>query len=392
MNQIPTLRQLSDSIVNDIQTNFGNTLPSFGKVALRAIANMQAGAIWLLYLCVGNVQKNIFVDTAEDEAIGGTLQRFGRVKLNRNPYPAVAAQYHCAVTGNASAVIKASTTFKSDDTSASPGILYVLDNDYTCTGSSDVILLRCLTAGIAGKLLVNDTLTATSPIANVNRVATVANEAVTPLAAETLEQYRAKALQAYRLEPQGGAGTDYRLWASDAQGVAQTYPYAKSGYANEINVFVESVIADSPDGKGTPPNSMLTEVANVIEFDPDTTKPLSERGRRPLGVFQVHVLPITPVNVDIVINGYQNRTAASDTSIINEITSVINNIRPFVASADILANKNDILDINKIIAAIFTVKPGSVFGTINLSVSGAPVTSYTFTQGNIPFVNSITFA
>ncbi len=391
MITIPTIAELQADILADLEMQFGANIPTFGKSFLRALALVQAAKLKLYYLAIANLQKNIFVDTAEPESIGGTLERFGRVKLNRNPFPAQPGYYDLEVTGTISAVIPAQTTFKSNDDSAAPGKLFILDEAFTLTATTDIINVRALEPGIEAKLSIGDQLTATAPILNVASIATVDAETIAPLAAETVEDYRAKALDAYRLEPQGGAATDYRLWSADAQGVKQTYPYAKTGAANEINVYVEATIADSTDGKGTPGSAILTDVADVIEYDPDTTRPIEERGRRPLGVFQVHVLPVTIRTVNINVASFTGITPAIETALTTAITDAVNAVRPFVASADILANKNDILDKNKIINAILTARPGSVFGTITLNVDGMDYTSYTFLDGNIPWVDTITF-
>lgn len=391
MTTIPTLVELQNSILNDLETKYGTSIPIFGKVFLWVLAAVQAGKLKLFYLALGLLQKNIFIDTADPEAQGGTLERFGRIKLGRNPFPATSAQYEVEVTGTIGAIIPASTTWKSNDDSLNPGKMFVLDLEFEFASGTETITLRALEAGIDSKLEIGDQLTVTQPIALVDRLATVTAEAITPAAAEDIEEYRRKGLDAYRLEPQGGAGTDYRLWAFDAQGVQQTYPYARTGDSNEINLFVEATIEDSTDGKGTPSAALLEEVEEVVEFDPDVTKPLNERGRRPLGVFEIHFLPISPLDVVIVINDYEGITPEIQTAITNALTEMINDIRPFVASSDVLANKNDILNTNRIIAVILDVDPSAVFGDIDLSVDGNPVVTYTFIDGNIPYVDSITF-
>ena len=391
MQAIPTYTEIYNSVISDLESQFGVNIPTFGKNFLRSIAIVQAAKLKLYYLAVANIQKNIFVDTAEPESIGGTLERFGRVKLNRNPFPATAGQYTLEVTGTVGAIIPAQTTFKSDDTAQSPGKLFILDNAFTLLTSTDEITVRSLETGIETKLAVGDTLTATAPIALVNQSAEVTAETIEPSAAETVEDYRKKALDAYRLEPQGGAATDYRLWSADAQGVKQTYPYAKSGSEYQINLYVEATVADSTDGKGTPSALLLAAVEEVVEFDPDTTRPNSERGRRPLQAI-VNFLPIVPREVSIVINGFVGRTTEIETLISNALKEEINKVRPFVSACDVLSEKNDILDNNKIVATIFNTRPGSIFGAINLTVDGTTYTSYTFINGFIPHVNSITFA
>jgi len=388
---IPTLSELFDSILADIEATFGDNVPLFGKNFLRALAAVQAAKLKIYYLATASTQKNIFVDTADPEASGGTLERFGRVKLGRNPFPAKAGQYDVEVTGSIGAVIPASTTFKSNDDSLNPGKLFVLDNEFTLIATTDSINVRALEAGLDSKLSIADILTSTSPIINVNRIVTVTAETVQPLSEEDIELYRQRALDSYRLEAQGGAATDYRIWSFDAQGVQETYPFAKSGAANEIDLFVEATVADSTDGKGTPTAQLLLDVEAVVEFDPDTTLPLNERGRRPLGVFAVNLLPITVKEVDIIIDGFVGLTAEIQTLLFTALDLQINLIRPFVAGADILDEKNDILDVNIIINTVLNARPGSVFGTVTLKIDTVEVSTFTFVNGDIPNLDTVTY-
>lgn len=390
MKTIPTFNQLFNSVKSDLETAYGSSVPIFGKIFLLAMSMVQAGKLKMFYYQLGSLQKNIFIDTADSEAKGGTLERFGRIKLGRNPSPAQAGQYTVEVTGSVAAVIKASTTFKSNDDSLSPGKLFILDLEHVMLSTTDTITLRALDAGTGSKLEVNDLLTATQPIPSVDRSAKVTVELVTPLAAEDLEDYRRKGEDAYRLEPQGGAGTDYRLWAFDAQGVEQVYPYAKTGFSGEVIIYIEATIADSTDGKGTPSAAIITAVEDVVNFDPDTSKPLNQRGRRPTQVI-VTYLPVTVLNVDIRIYNFDGLTLAIQTAIFNALKARIDLIRPFVASADILANKDDILSVNTIISEILDVQPGAQFTTVQMDVNSVTENTHTFIAGDIPYLNSITY-
>ncbi len=389
MITIPTLSELFEDILDDLEAEFNITIPGFGKVFLIALAAVQAGKLKLYYLAIGKLQKNIFIDTADPEASGGTLERFGRIKLGRNPFAATAGQYVVTVTGTVGAIIEASTTFKSNDDTVNPGKLFILDNEYTLVGS-DSITLRALEAGVDSKLEVGEELTSTIPIANVDKIVTVTSEAIAPLAAEEIEVYRTVGLQAYQLEPQGGAGSDYIIWAADAQGVLRSYPYAKSGATSEVDLFIEATIADSTDGKGTPSAQLLADVEVVVDFDPDDTRPLDERGRRPLTEI-VNYLAVTIKEVDIEVQGFVGLTPAIETSIFNAIKVILDDIRPFVASANVLANKNDIIDINKIISIILNAEPGSIFTTVDLMIDSVSVSTFTFENGDIPHLNSVTY-
>lgn len=391
MNAIPTLQQIYSGIITNLETEYGVSISIVGKVAIRVFAAVQAGKIKLLYLVLGNVQKNIFVDTADPESQGGTLERFGRVKLGRNPFAAVAGQYTLQVTGTIGGIIKAGTVFKSDDSSLHPGMLYILDGAYTLVATTDSITVRALTAGVASKLNPADTLTATAPIALVNSAAQVLTETIQPLDAENIEAYRLAAMNSYKLEAQGGSDTDYRLWSADAQGVLRVYPYAASGVDNELNLFVEATLADSVDGKGTPTAQTLLDVEAVVEMDPDTTLDQDDRGRRPLGIFQVNYLPVTVKEVDIIIDGAVGFTPTIKAALLVALTDAINAIRPFVAGADSLLDKNDHIDSNKLIGIVIQSNPGAIFGPITFTINGSLLSTYTFTDGNIPYLNSVTY-
>lgn len=386
----PTIIELYTQIKADLEAAMEVQIPIFGKNFLRIDAATRAARMWLYYKGLAFIQKNLFVDTADPEAAGGTLERFGRVKLNRNPFPAVAGQYTVSVTGTPGATIAAKTTFKSDDDSVNPGKLFILDVAYVLVGS-DTITLRALESGVGSRLDVTDTLTATIPIANVGQGVTVTAETIEAQAAEDIEDYRDKAIDAYRTEPEGGAASDFRLWSKDAQGVKQSYPFARNGASGEVNLYVEATIADSTDGKGTPSAGLLVDVEAVIELDPDTSKPLSDRGRRPLGVFQVHYLPVIPKDIDIEISNFVNITADQITLIRASIQELIDTIRPYIPGADVLADKNDILNTNKIVARIFNAVPNAQFDDVTMTVAGVPLSTYTFTNGDIPYLDSIIY-
>lgn len=390
MINIPTTKQIYDGVIADLQSQYSNTISPVGQVFLRAIAIVWSAKLRLQYINLARLQKNIFVDTADALSKGGTLERFGVVKLGREPFQAVAGQYNVTVTGAVGATIPASTTFKSDDSSLNAGYLFILDSAFTLTGTTDVILLRALTAGIESKLNVANTLTSTSPIALVDSSVEVVSITVPPLAAEDLETYREKIIESYRLEPQGGAATDYRIWANDAQGVQKVYPYATSGVSSSVDLYVEATLIDSTDGKGTPSGTLLTDVEAVVNFNPNTSLALNERGRRPLQVV-VNYLPVSIINVDINISGFVGITVPQQTQLFNSLKAMLSNIRPYVDSADLVSEKNDIIDNNKVIATIINEFSGATFGIITIEINSVSMPTYTFVNGNIPYLNSVTY-
>lgn len=391
MITLPTLKELYEGIKTDIETELGVNIPTYGKVFLNAFAAVQAGKLWLNYVLLGKVQKNIFADTADPESLGGTLERFGRVKIGRDPYGAVSGQYIVSVTGSIGAIIPESTTLKSNDDSFNPSILYIVDTSFTLTATTDYVTVRCLMAGGGGKLLVGDQLTFTAPIALVNKGAIVETETITPLSAETTEDYRDVVLNSFRLEPQGGAPVDFRLWASDASGVRETYPYRSLTQLAEVDIYVEANLSDSTDGKGTPSTPILNDVSSLIELNPDTTLDINLRGRRPMGVFVVNSLPIELKQVDIIVVGGIVFTTEQRTVVNQAIIDYLYSVRPYVVGASSDA-RNDTISVNKLSFVISVTYPNVVFNYVTFEVSGTPVSAYQFIRGEIPTLNTVTYA
>lgn len=386
---IPNFADLYNSILNDLKTRLGITF-ILGKVVLNAFAAVQAAKLKIIYTAIAYRYKNIFIDTADPSDDGGTLERFGLVKLGRQPYSAIAGEYTVEVNGNIGVLIPKETTYKSVEGSVSPDKLFILDSDFTFVSQTGTISLRALDLGSDARLEIGDSLQVTAPILNADSYATVKAVNVAPTDAENYEDYRQAVIDAYQLEAQGGAKTDYRLWSKDAAGVRQVYPYAKNNFLGEINLYVEAYAIDSIDGNGTPSTSMLNNVEAVVEFDPDTTKPLNERGRRPISAWKIHFLPITPLSVDVII------TDLSDISVLNDIKNSMREfllgIRPFIAGAD---NINSISKGKIYISDIFNVVRSVIGGTnsftdIQMKVDGNFETIYEFLNGDIPYINTVT--
>ena len=487
MTTIPTITGLFNGIISSMNAAFGVSIPTVGKNFLRNLAGVWAGKMKLLYLFLGNVQKNVWFDTADPVALGGTLERFGLIYLGRLPYAATQGQYVVAISGSAGATIPANTTYTSDPTSLNPGYLFILDTTYVLTGTDDVITLRATTAGSVANLAVGNTLTCTKPIVNVVQTGnTVDSISVSAVDAETTEEYRAAIASQIQLAPQGGAVADYIAWARPVAGVDGVYPYTASGAAYQVNVYIEAILSDSSDGYGTPTQTILNAATAAILFDP-----ITGAGRKPLGVllgpstgvgntqidaapgsggtgyavndtgtvdggttlaiykitsviagvvtgFQitfvgsgygitsnvstsattgagaglaidiltllpVGALPVAVKQVAITFTGTAGMTTAQKTAITTALQQAVALIRPYIAGAAPLASQNDTLSVNLpasggriappeqyvVVVIAMAAAPGAVFTGCSMTVGGVGEASYTFDQGNIPYLQGL---
>ena len=74
------------------------------------------------------------------------------------------------------------------------------------------------------------------------------------------------------------------------------------------------------------------------------------------------------------------------------IEDTLYKIRPFIAAADLLRNKNDILYYGKMQGVVTeSLTNGNFFNILNLFVDGNAETSYQFDLGNIPYLRNLTF-
>jgi uncharacterized phage protein gp47/JayE len=376
-----------------LRSELGITKLWFGKVFLRVLATVQAAKIRLLYTAIAKVQKNIFADTADPESAGGTLSRFGLAKLSRNSYPATAGIYTIDVTGETGGEISEGAQYKSNINSTSPDKLFIVETGITLTGTSGQVVVRALEAGTDAALVSGDEIELTAPIENIDSLATVDTIDTTPISAETTEEYREKIMQSFQLEPEGGAATDFRLWSLDVNGVRTSYVYMKNGETYATQVYVEALPDDSeptePDG--VPPASMLSDVEDVIELDPDTTKPLYERGRRPMGTFNLEVLAVIPVGVTVQVYDLTDDSPAVLAQIEQACIDLFYTIRPYIAGAD-GSSRNDTLYLSQIITAIVTDLNNEVFfSNVKMIIDSTEETQYDFglvpaTYGNYPYL------
>lgn len=389
MKPIPTIVQLQETISNDIKgrLNLTGTL----KRVLNAFTIVLSGQLKLNYNFLGDIQDNVFPDKADLEVDGGTLERQGRMWIGRNPFPESPGSFNLSMTGISGTVLRAGLTFKSNEDSLNPGQLYVLDSEYILNNSSNIIEVRSLGGGASYNLNVGDNVTITEPVIGINQTLTVSSVVTEPKNAEDIDVYRQIIIDSRQLEPQGGSKTDYRLWASDAQGVRKVYPYVRNGSAGIVDVYVEATTDDSTDGNGTPSGALLTEVADVIEFDPDETRPTNERGRRPIQAI-VETKPIVIIPVDVFIAGLSQDTTAIRNSISRSAETYLYDVRPYIAGADLPRSKNDILYEARIQSAITDVLDNANFFTaFDMQVNGGSVSSYQFDLGNIPYLRNVTY-
>ena len=384
-----TIIELKEQISNDLRNRLNLSDDKLKKV-LDALSGVLAAQFKLAYLGVEDAQRNLYPDTADTFENGGSLNRLGSIYLNRDIRPATSAIYRANVTGVEDSVLRSGLTFKSNIDSSNPNKLYILENEYTLTGSNDLITVRSVDGGLDYSQDNGNNLTITEPVIGVDKTVVINKSGfiafTDPLAAETTQEFRNSILNAIQLEPQGGSKSDYRIWASDAAGVRFVYPYVKDGEAGTVQIFVES-----SGNNGVPSQSILDEVEEVINFDPDETKPTAQRARRPMQA-NLEVIPIDPIDVEINITGLEDSSTIVRDAIELNLIEFLKNIRPFVDGSDLLRNKNDILYSAKLQGVVSDVlDPDNFFNNFSMLIDGVSQTSFIFSREKIPNLINVNY-
>ncbi len=377
MNAIPTLATLNSNIISNLESSLSITINPNGKSFINIFIGVLAGALYILYLFVAQLQKNIWVDTCDY----ATLIRFGQTILNRVPFPAVAGQYTITVTGTTGATIPSYQTFKSNDSSESPGMIFqIVGGSYVMPGASGTITVIALTGGTISRLAVADTITAISPIINVNSLGTVATESVIPIDAENYEDYRRKIITRIQTTAGSWNAGDYRINGETVIGVENIYAYTNTGTSNEVDVWVEGTGYGGEPRAASP--TVVTAVATAIN-------PLY-----PLGVKLVNYASSANDYVDITITmgGFAAYTAAQKAIIMTALENFVNSIKPFIAACDAIQNKNDTISAYNLYSTISQAVPGYGFSAVTFDINAVPTATYIADLGHVPYINSITYA
>ena len=390
MKTIPTTKEIYNNLSSSIRQKLGITdLPL--KKNLDALASVISGFLKMMYYYLTDIQKNSFPDTADSEKVGGTLEHWGRIYLNRDPNKAIKGVFIITITSTAGTVIPANTGFKTTENSTNPGQLYLLENEVITGGGSEEIRVVSDGEGTIYNQFPNDELRVTTPIIGLDELQLVSEVEQQPLDDEALDDYRAKILEAIQLEPQGGSKGDYREWSSDAGGVRIVYPHLKESDAGVVQVYVEATTLDSSDGLGTPTQAILDDVESVIEINPDTTIPANKRARRPIQAF-IETLPIQIVPVDVTITGLNDDQTSVRTTISENLSDYLFNVRPFIDGVDLIKNKNDVLylaNLQQVTQSVLT--NGNFFTNFAMSVDGVEKNVHTFTREKIPYLRNVNY-
>ncbi|ORC37256.1 hypothetical protein B4O97_03440 [Marispirochaeta aestuarii] len=360
MITIPTIAEIRDQILSDIETQTGQEAPLLPRAVWRVLAAALAGALHLLYRVGAWLYDQIFTATMDDDALSLRGQEYGLTRTPAQKWIGTAT-----VTGSG-ATIAIGTLFQDS------GNVYQVTDALTFT-TTGTLKLESLEGGEAVHLDVADTLSIVTPQAGVDNTITVASVTQSGADQETLSAFRSRILYRQQNIPQGGSVADYVLWATEVSGIAEAFAFQPS--AGFVNIYPLLDVDDPADR--IPDSTKLTEVENYVS-DPE---------RKPLNA-QVSAVAFSELNFDVDISNLSPNTAAVKAAIETAIENYMYSRRPLQYDDQ----PNDLHTVSQVEIAKITADAGALVATVVLkNAGGSSIASYELDDSELAVLRTLSW-
>lgn len=397
-----TLKEITVAVEDIFKANFTIT-GSLGKIFFTPLIYSISGVLKLLYARIEFEKRQIWVTTASPKSLGGTLDDFAATKGVKRSMGTF-AKFVVQFTGNSGGSVPIDTLLRNGEN--------VYKTTFICpiglegVGKTDV---RALKVGTDYSLEVGDTLTLQGVITNVNNDAEILSITEEANDEESLETYRARILQRFNTEPNGGSAGDYMLWVQDLPKVGvpeirRVYVYTDPTKIGNLLVYVENTSTTNlptlatteqkeaiySDNSATAVSGDIIVRAGVIVRNPDTTLSDEERARMPVAVPKVQIRDIAIREVEFIVNNLRYNDGDDEDTIkeiiFDNIKEYCYSIRPFIAGADDPNNEKNTLEVSDVTTYVKTGLTGNQrFSSFSMKdASGNIVDSIVFTMGTVP--------
>jgi len=390
---VPSTQAVSDQIIAAIESELGKSISLLPKSFTRVLSKALAG-MWTItykYTAWTHLQKYVAYASFNDTEVNGRTLRplveWGRLLGVGDPVAATNAQLTVSfgVLNTDSSTLPAGTQL----VHPSSGVIYITMADVVLDTSTETVNVLAASdtdnnggAGTIGNRNVGagetgDKLEWASPIAQLDSDGgahcTVA--VVTAADAETEDAYRARVVERFAGRAEGGAYSDYAIWALEVNGIINAYVYTGES-PGQVDVYVEADEATALDEDGTPTPAQITAVEDSIESDSGGLAT-----RRPVSVI-VSVEEISRQGFDVEINGLLPDDDATRTSIEQALDDYFRGREPFILGLSKLP-RLDRITIGAVAGIVDDTAAafGATVITVTLERNGAPITAWTLGTG-----------
>lgn len=250
----PTLTEVIDRVIADI----GSRVTGVDGAVLRRsllgiIGRAEAGSVHLLYGYIDWVSRQVVPDTAEAEHLERWAAIWGITRKT-----ATFATGSVTFTGVDGSIIADGTIVQRQD-----GVRFATQGGQTIASGTATATVLALEAGEAGNTAAAVTVQLLSPIAGVQTSATVAAGGI--VAGDDVEsdaRLLDRLLPRIQNPPQGGAASDYQLWALQVPGVTRVWVTPATMGLGTVGV---QFVTDNNPGGIIPDAGKVTEVQDHID-------------------------------------------------------------------------------------------------------------------------------
>ncbi len=388
----PSIEEIYQAILDDYQARTSQEVPLVRRAVIKFIAWGLSGVVSLLWKYGSWQYLQVFVETAELEA----LKKWGSLRgIDYNE--GTTATLNITLSNVTASVILAGTIWRSSDN----GLTYISQNNTAVVEGVAVVSVVASDEGTQGNLPIGAILNITNPLTGIPETSEVTSVTQTGEEPEDIEVYRTRVAFAYRRPPQGGSASDYYLWTTSVEGIndclvyvfdagkVTLYPIASgSGLertatgAITINPFPEFIDGIETAQTGT---GQKLAIYNAIQSDGGTIQ-----NRRPIQV-PVEILDPTYIELEVVITGLTPNNADIRAGIKQSLITYLDTKKPQIPALDYtqtLARINQ-TKLASIVQETIESFGGGSFTTLTLNKDGTEIDQYTLGYGELSVLDRL---
>lgn len=386
-----TIEEVQQLLIRSFEHEFNTQLRILPKSFIKILCKVFAGVFIVIYKLVGWYFLQMFPETADWEEVtilGVRLRPLVKLGvLFGVGEPLAGVQWRGIITIDVltqGSVLYSGTQLKSSVT----GKLYIVEETKTLLQQKETVSVVCTEIGTAGNLEQNDTLNFVNPYGFIKTEAVVSDVARVGLDNELESSYRNRVINRFRLQPQGGALADYRIWASEVPGVLNVYPYNDKEQPGGVLLYVSGisdVYADRIPDKG-----LLKKVGEACTYDPETgratRKPLTAMLDPKNDGSYSNVKPVSVAVFDVVITGVSGIAPADFAQVVKpSLQNYFLDRDLYIRGLSDDNNRTNVISKNHVITVVnqIAISVKAIFETAEIRKDGKVAPLYTLDNGEL---------
>lgn len=386
-----TVDYVYDLLISSFKEKFNGKLKLLPKSFVNVLSKVLAAVYIVPFKLCGWFYLQLFPDTASYDEVdinGKTvipLIKLGDLFGVTQPMAGEAWEGKVKVRRTMSGqTLTAGTQLKN----SANGLVYYVSESADLDEEETEVSVYCAESGTAGNLDAGDVLSFVSPLEMAETDTTVTETTTEGTDDETEEAYRRRVVNRYRTQPQGGALSDYRIWAYDVAGVLQVYPYNDENSPGGVLVYVAGDTSLYPDR--IPDSALLKAVGEACTYDPDTglatRKPVTAVLDPDGDGSYANIKAVSVTKFDVKVTGLNGAAAGNFGSTLkSELENYFYNREPYIRGLSDDNNKTNQILRNSVISTANSVALSlkATFDTATVETGGEEVAVYTLGQGEL---------